>query len=125
MMLSQLILPGALIFLLLLPALIVRYRSAAQLTVEPWHRTYHAAYVSPLDDNYGALMLVQCGWLKLCYQVYRIDIDISALEEARLYFNAETNQLGLKEGLWRYVRSRDQELCRMEDIISRQCSFPQ
>ena len=96
----------------LLPSFILQYQPYAQKAIAPWHSVYRAIYVSPLDNNYGDVMLVRCR-LGLCYQVYRGETNISSIEDAVIEFNPETNQVALYlEGRWVYVRSPGSPPCK-------------
>ena len=97
----------------LLPSGILVMSVSDRLTIAPWQATYRALYVSPLDDNYGDLMLVKCRWLGFCHQVYRSYTDVISSEEAYLEFDAEANQVKLHlEGRWVYVRSPGSPACK-------------
>ncbi|RZM79669.1 hypothetical protein [Leptolyngbya iicbica] len=97
----------------LLPSGILVTTLSDRLVILPWHTTYRAIYVSPLDDNYGDLMLVKCGWFGFCRQVYRSYTDVGSADEAYLQFDAEANQIKLHlEGSWVYVRSPGAPACQ-------------
>jgi len=84
-----------------------------RLVVSPWQATYRAIYVSPLDDNYGDLILLKCHWFSFCRQVYRRYTDIGSSEKAYLQFDPEANQVKLHlEGRWVYVRSPGIPACQ-------------
>jgi hypothetical protein len=94
------------VLIALLPSFILQYQPYAHRAIAPWRSVYRAIYVSPLDNNYGDLMLLRCYGLGLCRQVYRTETNISSVEEALIDFNSETNQAALYlEGRWVYVRS--------------------
>ncbi len=97
----------------LLPSGILVMSTSDRLTIAPWQTTYRALYVSPLDDNYGDLMLVKCRWFGFCRQVYRSYTDVISSEEAYLEFDAEANQVKLHlESRWVYVRSPGSPACK-------------
>jgi hypothetical protein len=97
----------------LLPSGILVGYVTDHLTIAPWQVTYRAIYVSPLDDNYGDLMLLKCRWFGFCRQVYRRYTDVSSSEDAYLQFDPEANQVKLHlEGRWVYVRSPGHPACR-------------
>lgn len=84
-----------------------------RLAVAPWQVVYRAIYLSPLDNNYGDLMLVKCRWFGFCRQVYRSYTDMGSAEEAYLQFNADANQVKLHlEGRWVYRRSPGSPACK-------------
>ncbi|MEM6437582.1 MAG: hypothetical protein AAF773_27560 [Cyanobacteria bacterium P01_D01_bin.115] len=98
----------------LLPTMILGYYPQTQQTIAPWQQSFHAIYVPPLDDNYGALLLLRCDRWKLCYSVYRGETNVMSAAEARLHYNAETERVALRlESQWVYVQSATGEVCRM------------
>ncbi|MEL6402501.1 MAG: hypothetical protein AAFR26_26005 [Cyanobacteria bacterium J06626_4] len=97
----------------LLPTLVLGYAPQTQQTIAPWHQTWHTVYVAPLDDNYGALLLLRCRW-GLCHPVYRGETNVISAAEALLKYNPETDQMALKlEGQWVYVQSAAGDICRV------------
>jgi hypothetical protein len=107
-----LLLIEAMAIMALLPSFLRQFETHDEITIAPWHTTYRAVYVAPLDDNYGDMMLLQCRWPGLCRQVYRAGTDVLSAEAATLDFNAATNEVGLYlEGRWVYVRSPGQPPC--------------
>ena len=111
----------------LLPSLMLLYVPYATLNIAPWHTVYRAIYVSPVDNNYGDLMLLKCRWLGICHQVYRSYTDITSAEETFLEYNGAMNQVALHlEGRWVYVRSPKTQACkeflRSSDSYGK-CSF--
>ncbi|WP_204137320.1 hypothetical protein [Halomicronema sp. CCY15110] len=97
----------------LLPSGILVGYVTDRLAIAPWQVTYRTIYVSPLDNNYGDLMLVRCRWFGFCRQVYRSYTDAGSSEDAYLQFDAEANQVKLHlEGRWVYVRSPSGPACK-------------
>ena len=98
----------------LLPALVLGYAPQTQQTIAPWRQTWHTVYVAPLDDNYGALLLLRCDRWGLCHPVYRGETNVISVAEALLQYNPETDQMALQlEGQWVYVQSAAGDICRV------------
>lgn len=110
--LLMLLLAELLAIIALLPNAVWQFETYDQVAIAPWHVIYRAAYVAPLDNNYGHLMLLKCHWLGLCYQVYRSDTDITSAEDVNVEYNVKTNEVALHlEGRWVYVRSPGEAPC--------------
>lgn len=119
-----------LLILSMLPAVIVSYAPKSHHRVADWHSTFRTIYAAfPLDDNYGDLLLLKCGRLGLCHQIYRFPSNISSVEETTFQYDPDTDQLGLYlDSTWAYVRSRTTELCRLhrdwQTTLGPLCPFP-
>lgn len=97
----------------LLPSGIWVQEVTHRLAIAPGQVVYRAIYVSPLDDNYGDLMLVQCRWMGFCHQVYRSYTNSISAGAADLDFKPQTEQVALHlEGRWVYVRSPGAPACK-------------
>ena len=95
------------------PAVLFGYAPQSQRAIAAWHKTYRTVYVAPaFDDNYGPLMLLECGRWGLCHEVYRGYTDVFSAAVARIEFQAGSSQMALYlENEWAYVRARPATLC--------------
>ncbi|MEL6399560.1 MAG: hypothetical protein AAFO87_08265 [Cyanobacteria bacterium J06607_6] len=104
---------GVLLSMAAFPAVLFGYAPQSHQAIAAWHKIYRTVYVAPpFDDNYGPLMLLECGRWGLCHEVYRGYTDVFSAAVARVEFQAGPSQLALYlENEWAYVRSRPATLC--------------
>ncbi|MDB9524543.1 hypothetical protein PN498_00960 [Oscillatoria sp. CS-180] len=116
---------GFLVMLLIAaaPSVLFGYSPGGRSELAAWHKTYRSVYTAPVfDDNYGWLMLLECGRFGWCSEVYR-QYTAGTLRKGTLFsspteggpeiaFNSNTHQMAVKlGGEWVFVRSRDEILC--------------
>ena len=105
--------------ILFLPASIY-FDPGPSLVVEPWGQQYRVVFAGPtVDPDYGDLLVFQCDRAGIfCRRVDSFYGHSTEADKLKLTYNSQHDRFIVSYGsldTFRYVRSRDEELCSQED----------
>ena len=105
--------------ILFLPASIY-FDPGSSLVVEPWGQQYRVVFAGPtIDPDYGDFLVLQCDRAGIfCRRVHSFYGHSTEADGLKLTYNSHRDRFIVSYGsldTFRYVRSRDEELCSQED----------